>query len=69
MISNAARARTDDFRPEIPCRPIAFTSPSFVIMSETSMMWRMSTVSPCSCRVLYASFTIAFRAASMPRTS
>src|SRR5581483_142864 len=52
VISNAARARTEDFSPEMPWRPMARMLPSDVMTSLTSMRWRMSTMRPCSLSVL-----------------
>lgn len=66
MISKAARERTLLFSPLTPWRPMARTVPSAVMTSATSMMWRMSTLRPCSERVLKASWMIMLRAASMP---
>lgn len=67
--SNAARARTEAFCPARPWRPMLFSVPLFVIASAISIMCRASTLRSCASSTLSTSFTIAFRAASIPRTS
>jgi len=56
VTSNAARAGTESFEPEMPWRPIDSTSPRLVIMSATSIRCRTFTSSsPCSASVLFVS--------------
>ena len=56
--SKAARAKTLDFSPLIPCLPMDFTSPSEVIISATNIMCLTSTLRPWFSRVFLASLII-----------